>query len=52
MALAFCSEDKVLEGFEIIKNAKPEIVACDKILKYFINTWITGSFPLCMWNHH
>ena len=51
IALSFCPSDRLDEAFEHIKSCKPEVVACDKMLKYFKDTWMTGSYPNCFWNH-
>ena len=62
MALSFVPPAEVLTVFGKLSETFPETDACDKLLKYFKNTFVQGEgrlgrtkdplFPIPLWNHY
>ena len=54
MALAFLPEDKITPTFEHLQQL-PEVQNNPKLIQlyeYSLRTWMTGPFPMDMWNVH
>ena len=35
----------------IIQHYTPQLPACHRFNEYFFDTWLTGHYPVTMWNH-
>jgi hypothetical protein len=54
MALAFLPTDKIMATFEQLQQ-QPVVTLNDKLQElftYYQHTWLTGDFPMDMWNVH
>lgn len=51
VGLSFCPENQIQNAFDQVSSDKPEVVACNKMIKYFHETWMIGQYPLSYWNH-
>ncbi len=52
VALSFCPQRFLRVAWMGLKAEAPAVARIDELEQYFKTTWLSGSYPLKIWNYH